>query len=89
MLVLMLRPNHLPLSRFGFSVSKRVGNAVQRNGVRRRLREIARNARVKDGQDLVVIARARAVSANYIKLDTSLKALLARAGALKSSGRKD
>ena len=71
--------NGLTLSRYGFSVSKRVGKAVKRNKVKRRLREILRSAQVKAGWDLVFIARPAASKADYASLDKGVKGLLSRA----------
>jgi ribonuclease P protein component len=51
-------------SRFGFTVSKKVGSAVERNRVRRRLREIVRrNAALlpESGHDYVLIGRRAAL----------------------------
>ena len=55
----------------GYTVSVKLGHAVVRNRVRRRLREIARlNAsKLKPGWDIVVVARSRCVGAPYRKLD--------------------
>ncbi len=65
--------NRLGLNRWGYTVSTRLGHAVVRNRVRRRLREIARlNApALKQGYDLVVVARARCVGAEYRKLEAA------------------
>src|SRR6266699_3551703 len=52
-------------ARVGFTVSKKVGNAVERNRVRRRLREIVRltaAARLRSGHDYVLIGRRSALS---------------------------
>jgi len=59
LLVLCALPNELDYSRFGFSVSKRVGKAAVRNRAKRLLRESARarQAAIAPGQDLVFIAR--------------------------------
>lgn len=84
MLVLIAGPNDLDRSRFGFAVGRRVGNAVVRNKLRRRLREIARRARVRTGWDLVLIARRNAASADSRDLSRSMAALLNRAGILDS-----
>lgn len=72
-LVLYARPNRLGENRLGYTVSAKLGHAVVRNRVRRRLREIYRlNApRLKQGYDMVVVARARAVGAPYRALDTA------------------
>lgn len=72
-LVLYARPNRLAENRMGYTVSAKLGHAVIRNRVRRRLREIYRlNApRLKQGYDLVVVARARAVGAPYRVLEAA------------------
>ena len=74
--------NGLDLSRYGFSVSRRVGNAVGRNRVKRLLREILRITPIKPGWDIVFIARSSAARTSYISLEKTVKGLLARAGLL-------
>ena len=60
-------------NRIGFTVSNKLGKAVVRNRVRRRLREIYRlhEADFAPGTELVVVARARAVTATYRQLETA------------------
>ena len=72
-LVLYARRNRLGENRVGYTVSAKLGHAVVRNRVRRRLREIYRlNApALRQGYDLVVVARGRAVGAPYRKLDAA------------------
>ena len=69
---------------FGFSVSKKVGNAVVRNRVRRRLREAARalGTELPRGFRAVIVARPRAAAAGYQDLALSLRRALERAGLL-------
>lgn len=57
-------------NRLGITVSAKIGNAVVRNRVRRRLREIYRLSedKLKGGFDIVIVARGRAVGAPYQKL---------------------
>ena len=83
LLVLVVRPNGLEFSRFGFSVGKRVGTAVTRNRVKRRLRELARHIEPKSSCDVVFIARKDAGAAAYEDLSVSMAALLQRAGLVK------
>nr|WP_218908055.1 ribonuclease P protein component [Micromonospora jinlongensis] len=66
-------------SRAGFVVSKAVGNAVTRNQVRRRLRELVRErlAALPEGSTLVVRALPAAAEASYPRLATDLDAALA------------
>ncbi len=63
-------PNVLDKPRLGLSVSKKVGHAVTRNSVRRRLKEIFHSSGVRLPRDcdLVVSARPAAASASYQEL---------------------
>jgi ribonuclease P protein component len=78
-LVVRVLPKATRQTRVGFSVSKRVGKAVVRNRIKRRLREIVRALRPRDGFDVVVIAREPAATADYSALLSSVRSLLARA----------
>ena len=67
--------------RFGFAVSKRLGGAVVRNRIRRRLRASARrlnDAGACRGLDIVVVARPGAAEADFARLDDTLQRLLRR-----------
>ncbi len=85
LMVMKALPNGLDFSRYGFSVSKRVGRAVVRNKVKRRLREILRLAPLKAGWDIMFIVRPVAAAADYIKLRKSVEGLLSRAYLLKTA----
>lgn len=78
-------PNGLGISRYGFAVTKKVGKAVQRNRVKRLLREIMRLQSLKSGWDIVFIARSVAVNADYHQLEQVVTRLLARAQLLECS----
>jgi ribonuclease P protein component len=70
-------------SRFGFTVSKKVGNAVERNRVRRRLREVVRLSVAQSamarptGHDYVLIGRRAALGTPFDRMIADF------AGALK------
>jgi len=68
-------------ARIGFSVSKRVGGAVVRNQVKRRLREAIRPKvpRLAPGWDMLLTARSAAAQAPLAALADEVEALLARA----------
>jgi len=72
--------------RFGLITSRRVGPAVVRNRVRRRLREIVRADRPGISMEgwCVVIARARAAQATFSEIRDDWRALAGRAGLLSS-----
>lgn len=79
-LVLYARPNGLGKNRLGLTVGTKVGKAVVRNRVRRRLRESyrLRESGLKTGFDLVVVARAAAAQARFGELDRHLASLFKR-----------
>jgi len=77
--VVRAAPNGLDITRYGFAVSRRVGKAVVRNRVKRRLREIMRRAALRMGWDIVVIARNPAAQADYNGLKGTVGELLIKA----------
>lgn len=79
LLVIRYLANGLEHSRFGFMVSKRVGNAVVRNKVRRRLREAVRANQVLGGWDAVFIARRGIEQAGFSQVQRAAGNLLRRA----------
>ena len=87
-LVMKALPNGLVLSRYGISVSKRVGKAVVRNRVKRLLREALRLAPVRAGWDVIFIARPVAATASYNSLEKSVSDLLSRAGLLAGENER-
>jgi ribonuclease P protein component len=79
--------------RVGFTVSKKVGNAVERNRVRRRLREVVRLAppdRMRIGHDYVLIGRRAALDLPFARMIEDLERALRRVHAAPagSGGRQ-
>ena len=77
---IFLRPNGLEISRFGWSLKKALGNAVRRNRIRRRLREILRLHRqeIATGWDIVIHPRTTAATAEFSPLAAELVKLVPR-----------
>ncbi len=75
-------PNEIGTSRLGLSVSKKVGNAVARNVVRRRLREVFYSTvgRIPGSLDLVVSARPPASEATFEELRQEFLRALGKIG---------
>ena len=84
-LVLYARRNREGINRVGITVSKKLGHAVVRNRVRRRLREVYRlnEQRFQPGWDIVVVARSKAVDAAFPQLTKSYLTLAKKAGILQ------
>ena len=86
-LVLYARQNRLNINRVGITVSKKLGHAVVRNRIRRRLREVYRlnEAQFAPGWDIVLVARSRAIEAPFDKLTASCLSLAKKAGILREN----
>ncbi len=84
-------PNGLGEPRLGLSVSKKVGPAVTRNVVRRRLKEIFRfsGRGLPDELDLVVSARPAAAAASYQELDDEFSRSLSKIMKTRGIGEGD
>lgn len=75
------------MSRAGFAVSAKLGNAVTRNRVKRRLREIYRSnlGDITPGRDVLIVARSRATDANYSELSRAFVSACMKLGIISSS----
>ena len=86
-LVVYCRRNGQGCNRVGLTVSAKLGCAVVRNRLRRRLREIYRlhEAEFCCGYDIVVVARSRAIDAGYRQLEQAYLSLAGRLGLLQEA----
>jgi ribonuclease P protein component len=78
-------------ARFGFTVSRKVGTAVERNRARRRLKEMVRLAtmeRVKPGHDYVLVARRAALTRPFPQMAEDLDGALRRVSARRDRGKR-
>lgn len=81
--VLLTRPNGGEGTRFGITVTKKIGNAVVRNRMKRRFRELLRDALPDKGlpdHDHVLIGRAGGVERDFHRMSEELTIALERAG---------
>ena len=78
LIALYCRRNRQGASRLGITVSTKVGKAVVRNRVRRRLKEIYRlhEPLLRRGFDIVVVARVKSREATYRQLEADFLRLL-------------
>lgn len=74
-------------TRVGYSVSRKLGNAVERNRVRRRLREIVRHVYpfMRPGYDVVVAPRVRSKDVGFWALGKAVVRLFEEAGVLPAA----
>lgn len=84
LLVISTLPNGMEHSRFGFAVGRRMGNAVVRNRIKRRMRESVRlrvlRGEVAAGWDVVLIARGAMRVASFHQVDSAIGLMLYRSG---------
>jgi ribonuclease P protein component len=78
LLLMRYRRNGLDRTRYGISTGRKVGSAVVRNGIRRRLRTILRalDHEIERGYDILLVARPAAAGVKQSDLDTALRQLL-------------
>jgi len=86
--VVYLRRNGRPENRLGITVSTKIGGAVQRNRVRRRLKEIYRlnESKLSPGYDIVVVARIRSRYSEFSELQSSVMSLFRKLGIVINNG---
>jgi ribonuclease P protein component len=87
LIVLIKHPNEAGLSRFGVSAGRSVGNAVQRNRSKRRIREILRTRipEIQAGWDFIFLARQPLREASYTELQAAIDQLIHRAKIAKDN----
>lgn len=83
--VIFVKKNNELSNRYGFTSAKKIKNAVDRNRIRRRLKEIVRlnEDKIKIGYDIVFMARVNAVNADYKELEKSFNKVLKRSNLKK------
>jgi ribonuclease P protein component len=84
LLLLRYRGNDLERTRYGISTGRRIGSAVVRNQLRRRLRTVLRtlDSRVVRGWDVLIVTRPAAAQARQTDLEVALTQLLRAADLL-------
>ncbi|MFN2189488.1 MAG: ribonuclease P protein component [Candidatus Promineifilaceae bacterium] len=83
-LLLIVGPNDLDYSRFGFTISRQFGSAVTRNKSKRLLREAVRKSLddVENGWDCLFVAHSSARGRTFSEMNEAVSLLLRRAGLL-------
>lgn len=84
-LILYIKKNRTEDTRIGISITKKVGNAVVRNKLKRRINELnnAYIGNLKDGYDIVIIPKKNAIDLSFKDLESALKHIYKLAGVWK------
>ena len=87
LVVVRYRRNGVDSTRYGISTGRRIGGAVVRNRVRRRLRSLLRglSGRVAGGWDILIVCRPASASVSQAELGAALEGLLRGAGLLEGT----
>jgi len=89
-LVIYVKSNGLEHIRVGFTVTKKIGNSVVRNKIRRRMKEIFRKNfdNIKEGYDIILVPKKNVVDISYQELESAMIHIFKLANVLKDSGEK-
>ncbi len=77
-------------TRFGISISSKVGNSVLRNKLKRQIKEILRinHDTISEGYDIIFVVRVRCKNADFKAIKESVYHLLRKANLLKKPAEK-
>ena len=89
-LALYSRPNGRDHNRLGLTTGAKLGHAVVRNKLRRRLRAIYRihEAELKSGYDIVIVCRAASVEASYQRLERDFLRIMRKNDLMRKKGER-
>ena len=89
-LILYIMKNGLDYTRIGFSVTKKIGNSVVRNKIRRRMKEICRQNlnNIGKGYDIIFIPKKNVVDITYRDLKSAMLHILKKSNILEDIGEK-
>ena len=84
-LILYVKKNDLNRTRVGYTITKKLGNAVERNRLRRKMKEIYRLNfyNIEEGYDLIFIAKKNIKDIPYKELEGSMLHIMSLAKLLK------
>lgn len=90
-LVIYIKKNDIGQNRVGYSITKKVGNSVIRNKIRRRLKEIYRlnYNNFKGNYDIIIIPKKNVVDISYKELESAMLHILGLAGIYKKKSDKN
>ncbi|NLM75797.1 MAG: ribonuclease P protein component [Clostridiaceae bacterium] len=90
-LVVYALPNNLNAVRIGITTSKKIGNAVTRNRMRRLIRENLRiiDVQIKVGMDIVIVARKAEDTASFHTVKKELRYLLKKLNLIEETDREE
>lgn len=91
LVVLIKHPGEIEKKRIGISAGRSVGNAVHRNRVKRKIREIIRPVlpKTKTGWDIILLARKPITTGSHQEIRTAIYSLFKRADLLNENTFKD
>lgn len=90
-LILYVKRTNTGNTRVGYSITKKIGNSVVRNKIRRRMKEIYRLKfdYIKDNFDLIFIPKKNVVDISYKELESAMVHILRISGVLKDKSERN